>query len=383
MTRTARLTRVCAVALCLVLACATLPAAGATQDGSAAATPTVTVENATVDAGNGTTVALTLSSAPDGLAGYALNVSVDSDVATVTNATVGDAFGFGNASIDGGSVTLAGADTMGAIDQGATNVTLGTLRLKGAAAGDSALSVSLTQVDSDDGSALGPAVTNGTLTVTPAEDTPSVPTVETTDANVSVGASGTATVTLSHAPDGLAGYAVDVSVADDSVGSVTDASVPGSFGFGNASADDGTATLAGADTAGIITAGATNVTLGSVTVQGATPGETTLRVTVTQVDAEDGAGVDPRAAGGTFTVVAGSDQRPTIPGGQGPARNVDDDPYLEDVNGDGQANVFDALAYYNNRDSAAVQNNPGAFDFDGRAPAGTLFDALALYNDIA
>ncbi|MUV89714.1 hypothetical protein GJ629_07225 [Halapricum sp. CBA1109] len=74
---------------------------------------------------------------------------------------------------------------------------------------------------------------------------------------------------------------------------------------------------------------------------------------------------------------------PPIGDGSGPPTSLDDDPLLEDVNGDGTGDLFDALAYYNNRDSDAVAANPDAFDFDGDGDAGDLFDALALWNELS
>lgn len=73
----------------------------------------------------------------------------------------------------------------------------------------------------------------------------------------------------------------------------------------------------------------------------------------------------------------------TLPGQRAPATDLDDDGRLEDVNGDGEGNVFDAITYYNNRDSTVVTNNPDQFDFDGQSPSGTVFDALALYNELS
>jgi hypothetical protein len=61
--------------------------------------------------------------------------------------------------------------------------------------------------------------------------------------------------------------------------------------------------------------------------------------------------------------------------------SVDGDPMLEDIDGDGEVTLFDAMSYYNNRNSAVIQNNPGLFDFDGDGESGTLFDAIALYDD--
>jgi hypothetical protein len=66
----------------------------------------------------------------------------------------------------------------------------------------------------------------------------------------------------------------------------------------------------------------------------------------------------------------------------GPATDTDGDGQLEDVDGDGRANIFDAITYYNAQDSPEITNNPALFDFDGDGTAGTIFDAIALYNDI-
>lgn len=70
---------------------------------------------------------------------------------------------------------------------------------------------------------------------------------------------------------------------------------------------------------------------------------------------------------------------PTLPGAQGQAADPDNDGLFEDVDGDGSVNVFDAIALYNNRNSAAVQDNIGLFDFDGDSSV-DVFDAIELYN---
>jgi surface glycoprotein (TIGR04207 family) len=73
---------------------------------------------------------------------------------------------------------------------------------------------------------------------------------------------------------------------------------------------------------------------------------------------------------------------PTLPGSQGPSQSTDSDPLLEDVDGDGTANVFDAIALYNNRNHPDVQSNPQFFDFDGDGNI-NVFDAIELYNKVA
>lgn len=72
----------------------------------------------------------------------------------------------------------------------------------------------------------------------------------------------------------------------------------------------------------------------------------------------------------------------SLPGTAGPARSADADSLLEDVDGDGRATVGDVLAYYDHRGNDVVRNNPAHFDFDRDGTAGTVSDALALYDEI-
>jgi PKD repeat protein len=87
------------------------------------------------------------------------------------------------------------------------------------------------------------------------------------------------------------------------------------------------------------------------------------------------------APGSTITRTVRITDVPDLTGDGRPARDPDGDGLFEDVNGDGMTNVFDALAYYNNRNSDGIRTNPEYFDFDGDGVSGTVFDALALYNE--
>lgn len=78
---------------------------------------------------------------------------------------------------------------------------------------------------------------------------------------------------------------------------------------------------------------------------------------------------------GTVTV-----ELESLSGIQGTPADLDHDGTVEDVDGDGDLDLFDALSYYNNGDSDAIKNNPELFDFDNDGDAGDLFDALELYN---
>jgi hypothetical protein len=73
---------------------------------------------------------------------------------------------------------------------------------------------------------------------------------------------------------------------------------------------------------------------------------------------------------------------PALPGAANPPADLDGDALLEDVDGDGNGNVFDALTYYNNRNNDTIQNNPQQFDYDGDGTVGTVFDAIELYNKV-
>jgi len=128
--------------------------------------------------------------------------------------------------------------------------------------------------------------------------------VSVTDERVAPDATTTSAVTLSGAPNGLSGYNVTVRVADPSVATITDASVPERFGLSEIRiVDDGAAVvLKAADTSDDVGPGDTEIPLGTVTVRGESVGETELGVEVTQVDDDDGGRLRPTTSAGTLTV---------------------------------------------------------------------------------
>ena len=73
---------------------------------------------------------------------------------------------------------------------------------------------------------------------------------------------------------------------------------------------------------------------------------------------------------------------PTLPGESTPAKSIDSDPLLEDINGDGEANMADVRSLLDNRNAPVVQNNPTAFDFNGDGNI-DIYDVVALYNEIS
>lgn len=70
--------------------------------------------------------------------------------------------------------------------------------------------------------------------------------------------------------------------------------------------------------------------------------------------------------------------------GESPPQDLNGDGLYRDINGDGEVDVFDVQALYNNLSSDAVQNNAEAFSFSSGSADGEvdIFDVQALYSDI-
>ncbi|MEF8861548.1 MAG: cell surface protein [Haloarculaceae archaeon] len=142
----------------------------AAQDG-----PTVRVTDASLDPGGTTTMRIVLTSAPDGLAGYELVLSVsDGDVAAITGANYTDAFGLTTEPVvsdDGRTLRLEAADVGGNVEAGATDVTLATVELRGESAGRAGLEVRPVQFDADGGAVMNVSVASGSVVVGEPEPT--------------------------------------------------------------------------------------------------------------------------------------------------------------------------------------------------------------------
>ncbi|NLV12398.1 cell surface protein [Haloarcula argentinensis] len=180
----------------LVLLAGTVPALATGQS-----TPAISIETDSVAAGETMAVPVVLTSAPDGLAGYQLELSVDDRaVARFENASYPDRFGLTTdpvVSSDGGTVTLEAADLDGQIEPGASGVTLATVTLAGVGVGETQVTVASNQVDADGGGAVEPATEAATVTVT--DETTDTVAASSTEASSS--AAGSATESASAAGD--------------------------------------------------------------------------------------------------------------------------------------------------------------------------------------
>ena len=160
------------VALAVALAALALFGAVATAGTATAQSdrPTIVVTDGTTAVDGTTTVGIVLTSAPNGLSGYYLDLTVgDAESVRIESASYPDRFGLTSEpkiSADGASVTLEAADLEDAVKPGATDVTLATVTVAGASPGSVTLSVEPRQFDADDGSAFSPATQSGTVTVT-------------------------------------------------------------------------------------------------------------------------------------------------------------------------------------------------------------------------
>ena len=159
--------------LALALALAALALLGAvTAVGTTAAQtdPTVRVDGGTTGVNETTTVDVVLTSAPNGLSGYRLNVSVaDGGVARIESANYSDRLGLTSdptIGSNGSVVSLYAVDVGRSVEPGASNVTLATVEIAGVEPGETRLTLEPGPFEGDNnGTAFQPAVQNATLTV--------------------------------------------------------------------------------------------------------------------------------------------------------------------------------------------------------------------------
>jgi PKD repeat protein len=70
-----------------------------------------------------------------------------------------------------------------------------------------------------------------------------------------------------------------------------------------------------------------------------------------------------------------------VTGNGDPAQDLDGDGLYEDVDGNGEANIFDVQALFENQDAAPVQNNAELFNFDGQNGI-DIFDIQSLFEQL-
>ncbi|AUG47259.1 cell surface protein [Haloarcula taiwanensis] len=157
----------------LVCLAGAVPALAAGQS-----TPTISIETDSVPAGETMAAPVVLTSAPNGLAGYQLELTVDDPaVAQFENASYPASLGLTTEPVissDGGTITLEAADLDGQIEPGASDVTLATVQLAGVDGGETQLTVTSSQIDADGGGAVEPTTAPTALAVSPGATTETV-----------------------------------------------------------------------------------------------------------------------------------------------------------------------------------------------------------------
>ena len=157
--------------------------------------------------------------------------------------------------------------------------------------------------------------------------------------------------------DDVGSFEGSVELSNTDNATITDVTTPASEGFEEITIDGQSAEF---EMFGLPSDTSDPVTVATVTVSADAVGDAALSLSADFVSDQQGNGYTVDSTSGA-TLVVGLD--PVV--GDNPPANLDGDPVLEDVNGDGEFNVGDAQALFYNQDSDVVQNNTERFDFNG------------------
>lgn len=131
-----------------------------------ASTSTLTVQSGSTTVGESLSLPIVLSDAPAGFAGYDLIFTiVNPSVATFVGADT-PPFGFVSKQlISDSEIRLGVVDLMGLVQEGATNVDLGTLTLQGVKKGSTDIQISVVRLEDEGGYPIDADVVPGKLSV--------------------------------------------------------------------------------------------------------------------------------------------------------------------------------------------------------------------------
>lgn len=358
------------------------PAVGGIELASAQeiSSPTINVSNASTDVGNSTSVGVTMSEAPDGLAGYNVVLSVKNDsVATITDAEIDEKFALSEVNVsDNGTtmmVNLRAVDIKENIQEGATNISLADVEIEGQTAGETDLEVQeIRQIDDDTGAAIDVDTNSGQITVEKADNGNGNTTMNLDVAldreHVTAGDETKAKVILSEAPEGVAGFNITIDVDGEEV-TIAAASAGDEFALSVADSDANAAMIRGVDLNRNVEAGAENVTLGEVHIRSATNTDGTAEINIADIDVLENnkAGTIPVSVSGATLEV--HDVEPVVY--DRVPTDIDADGLYADINGDGELTQKDVTVLFQQFNSEAIQGHD-EYDFDG--------NGRVSYNDI-
>ena len=272
--------------------------------------------------GDTVSISIDLDQLPTGLTGFDMDIEiVDPAIAIITGVNFHTNFPLisENLKADGSSVRIIGVDLgdPGMIGPGATNVNLGTLRVRGLVEGVTNIRVlSLNKMDDDDGNAITALLSSGSIQVL--------------NSPPAVNAGLDAVVALG-----------DVFVGTGSINDPGDSAWSGTVDYG-----DGT----------VVTL---NTILGTAFSLSHTYQNAGLYVVTVSISDDNG-------DFGTDTLqVDVTKVYPVLPGLTDPARDLNGDGLAEDINGNGRLDFDDIVKLFQNINSQAVTDNSSDFDFNG------------------
>ncbi len=135
---------------------------------SAASGLTVTADTVQIpDVCNTTTISIILREAPGGLSGSNVSISLaDPAVAEFIAVMYPDWMALNESGpLPADTVSISGLDLQDRVKPGDTNVSLGTVTVRGDAVGISAVTVSINRIDDDSGGAVDPTPVDGSVTI--------------------------------------------------------------------------------------------------------------------------------------------------------------------------------------------------------------------------
>jgi hypothetical protein len=339
--------------------------------------------DATADAGENATFDVVVDGASEEIFAFEVVVSTsDRDVAPIVD---GEALGGGTSTDptpedDGRSISFRALGT----DLGPGPATVARVTVTGEAAGTADLTLETVRIVDPSGNQY-PVDERANATVT-VEDTTTPTTVALDPATATLSPDGSRTIDVvaTGVPDGVSTMDLTVSSGNASVAAFESGSIAGepSIRQVRIPADGSSARLQAAGASITDDDGDGSVTLGTVTVAGNATGETDLSVAVSGLGTSSSR-YEVTSTSGTTVVV--DDSAPAVPPvvGDDPPTNVDSDPLLEDVDGDGTFTIFDVQAFLENFEGETVRSNAASFNFDGSADGEiTIFDVQALLEEL-
>ncbi|MCK8519848.1 PKD domain-containing protein [Methanoculleus sp. 7T] len=193
-----------------------------------------------------------------------------------------------------------------------------------------------------------------------------VPVISFEPLNTSVDVGGTAeyALILNMAPDGLAGYTLNVDAGAEGVAEIVNVTYPDWAVPTNTSAlPDTIVEIKAGDMMDNISAGATNVSLANIMVRGIMEGQTNLSVEVVRMTADGGGPIMPDMMTASLNVTPTAPP-PAFPGYENPPRDPNNDGWYEDINGNGEIEYDDVVALNTNMQWIEENNLVPLFDFN-------------------